>query len=169
MRTIVLVCSILAATLLAGWLADVRCNWTPSMPRGLYRLTSEAPQRGDVVACCLEGKVAAQALARGYLRPGSCPSGVQPLLKRLAGLPGDLVEVGPAGVRINGVLQPDSRPRQADRQGRELPQQALSSGSIPQGQALTLSDQHPGGFDGRYLGLVPLDSLRSVEPLWTIP
>lgn len=169
MRTIVLACSVLAATLLAGWLADVRCNWTPSMPRGLYRLTSEAPQRGDVMACCLEGEAAALALARGYLRPGGCPSGVQPLLKRLAGLPGDLVEVGPEGVLVNGVLQPDSRPRQADRQGRDLPQQALRSGLIPQGQALTLSTQHPGGFDGRYLGLVRIDSLRTVEPLWTIP
>ncbi|WP_460033483.1 conjugative transfer signal peptidase TraF [Megalodesulfovibrio paquesii] len=169
MRTIVLVCSVLAATLLAGWLADLRWNGTPSMPRGLYQVQDRAPRRGDVVACCLEGETAALALARGYLRPGSCPSGAQPLLKRLAGLPGDLVEVGPEGVRINGVLQPDSRPRQADRQGRELPQQALHSGIIPQGQALTLSTQHPGSFDGRYVGLVPLDSLRTVEPLWTIP
>lgn len=169
MRTIVLVCSVLAATLLAGWLADVRWNGTPSMPRGLYRLKREAPQRGDVVALCLEGEAATLALARGYLRPGGCPSGAQPLLKYLAGLPGDQVDLGPEGVRINGVLQPDSRPRQADRQGRKLPQQALHSGIIPQGQALTLSNHHSGGFDGRYLGLVPLDSLRTVEPLWTIP
>ncbi|AGW12399.1 putative conjugative transfer signal peptidase TraF [Megalodesulfovibrio gigas DSM 1382 = ATCC 19364] len=147
----------------------MRWNGTPSMPRGLYRLTSEVPQRGDVVACCLEGETAALALARGYLRPGGCPSGAQPLLKRLAGLPGDFVQVDQEGIHINGVLQPDSRSRQADRQGRELPQQALHSGIIPQGQALTLSNHHSGGFDGRYLGLVPLDSLRTVEPLWTIP
>lgn len=169
MRTIALACSVLTAALLAGWLANVRCNWTPSMPRGLFRVTSEAPQRCDLVALCLEGEAAALALARGYLRPGSCPSGAQPLLKRLAGLPGDIVQTSPEGISVNGVLQPDSRPRQADRQGRELPQQALHSGLIPPGQALALSAQHPGGFDGRYLGLVPLDSLRTVEPLWTIP
>ena len=41
---------------------------------------------------------------------------------------------------------------------------ALETGVVPDGQALALA-LHPGSLDGRYLGLVPLASLRRAEPL----
>lgn len=38
-------------------------------------------------------------------------------------------------------------------------------GVIPSGMALVVAD-HPGSFDSRYFGFVPLDSLQRVEPLF---
>lgn len=44
----------------------------------------------------------------------------------------------------------------------------VGSRTIPDGLALVLSDRHPGGFDGRYFGLVLIATLQKVEPvLWT--
>ena len=40
--------------------------------------------------------------------------------------------------------------------------------ALPEGLALVLSDRHPGGFDSRYFGLVPMASLRKVEPIFLI-
>ena len=42
---------------------------------------------------------------------------------------------------------------------------ALRSGVIPSGMALVLAD-HEGSFDSRYFGLVPLENLRRVEPVF---
>ena len=41
----------------------------------------------------------------------------------------------------------------------------LRSGVIPTGMALVLAD-HEGSFDSRYFGLVPLESLQRVEPVF---
>ena len=86
----------LALTLALLFGAGLRFNPTPSLPKGIYRIVSGAPApkdfvRGELVSFCLEGEFAELALERGYLEPGSCPSGLRPLLKRLAGLPGDVV------------------------------------------------------------------------------
>ena len=133
--------------------AGFRFNPTPSLPKGIYRLVSEAPTKNDLVSFCLEGEFAELALERGYLEPGSCPSGLRPLLKRLAGLPGDFVD--PSAFPIRSV----------DSQGRPMPS-VLASGIIPSGMALVLAD-HPGSFDSRYFGFVPLENLQRVEPIFT--
>lgn len=146
--------------------ALLRVNGTTSMPRGAYILDPfRELRRGDIVAFCPPGEWASLALERGYLDEGTCLSGVQPLLKRLAGMPGDAVAVTPEGVRINGVACPHSRPRKQDRLGRVLPAR-LTCGMIPPGFGLPLSD-HPDAFDARYFGWVPLDAMTRVVPLLT--
>lgn len=42
---------------------------------------------------------------------------------------------------------------------------ALLPGVVPPGMALVLAD-HEGSFDSRYFGLVPLESLQRVEPVF---
>lgn len=140
----------LALALVFG--AGLRFNPTPSLPKGIYRIVPGAPEKNDFVSFCLEGEFAERALERGYLEPGSCPSGLRPLLKRLAGLPGDFVE--PSAFPIRSV----------DSQGRSM-SPALVPGVVPPGMALVLAD-HPGSFDSRYFGFVPLDSLRRVKPVF---
>lgn len=156
-----------------AWIGGYRCNPTPSLPVGLYRLADGMPQCGDPVSFCLTGPFVGLAAERGYLKPGSCPSGLRPLLKVVAGLPGDLVQVGPAGIRVTppgaraACLWPDSRIKTTDRYRRPVPS-ALASGVIPPGFVLA-PGVHPGSFDSRYFGFVPLDSLRRTLPVfvWT--
>ena len=148
----------LALTLVLFFCAGLRFNPTPSLPKGIYCLVSEAPTKNNLVSFCLEGEFAELALERGYLEPCSCPSGLRPLLKRLAALPGDFVD--PSAFPIRAV----------DSQGRPMPSALLPwmSGVVPSGMALVLAD-HPGSFDSRYFGFVPLDSLQQVESVWLWP
>jgi conjugative transfer signal peptidase TraF len=133
------------------WCMGLRVNLTPSLPKGMYALCPGTPGKGDFVNFCLEGEFADLARERGYLEAGSCPSGLRPLLKMLAGLPGDA---------IPGNLFIHTR----DSKGRAMPT-ALPEGIIPSGMALVLAD-HPGSFDGRYFGLVPLDALQRAKPIF---
>ena len=142
----------LAMLLALAFAAGLRVNPTPSLPKGLYRIVSGTPARGDLVSFCLEGEFVDLARKRGYLEAGSGPSGLQPLLKRLEGLPGDFVDSASLVLRL------------FDRQGRPMPSVPLS-GVIPHDMALVLAD-HPGSFDSRYFGFVSLDSLQRVEPVF---
>ena len=144
------ICLALVFSLAFG--AGLRINPTPSLPKGIYRISPGTPGKGDLVSFCLDGEYAALAKERGYLQAGSCPSGLRPLLKRVAGLPGDIVNPGAMHIRA------------LDSQGRAMPS-ALSAGIIPPGTALVLTD-HEGSFDSRYFGLVPLDALQRVESVF---
>lgn len=147
--------------------AGLRFNVTPSMPVGLYRLVEGLPDRGDPVAFRLDGNGPFSRLAddRHYLPGSRCP-----LLKKLAALPGDTLVIDAEGIHIlppGGAdfrLWPHSRIKTVDSQGRPVPS-ALTAGVIPPGQALTLG-QHPGSFDSRYFGFVPLAALHKAEPVW---
>ena len=150
------VACVIAFALAWAWDAGYRINPTPSLPKGIYRVFPRdtglgTPGKDDLVSFCLEGKYAAMAMERGYLGSGSCPSGLRPLLKRLAGLSGDTVN--PTSLVL----------RAADSQGRPIPS-VLQAGIIPPGMALVLAD-HEGSFDSRYFGLVPLEILQRVEPV----
>jgi len=145
----------LALTFALVFGAGLRFNPTPSLPKGIYRIVSGAPAKNELVSFCLEGEFAELALERGYLEAGSCPSGLRPLLKRLAALPGEFVD--PAAFPIRAV----------DSHGRSMSPAliAWTPGVVPSGMALVLAD-HPGSFDSRYFGFVPLDSLQRVEPVF---
>lgn len=150
--------------------AGLRFNPTPSLPRGIYRVVAGAPERGALVSFCLAGEWAALARERGYLGYGSCASGLRPMLKHLAGLPGDAVIVTPDGIQVEPVSGSVSvwpaPAREHDNMGRPLPASSLRAGVIPAGMALTLAS-HPGSFDSRFFGLVPLADMARVEPVFT--
>ena len=104
------------------------------------------------MAFCLSGDYAELAKERGYLQAGSCPSGLRPLLKMVAALPGDYVDTSALCIRA------------VDKFDRPLAS-VLRDGRIPSGMALVLTP-HSGSFDGRYFGLIPLESLQRVRPLF---
>lgn len=163
-------CVIAVLALLAlGYASGFRLNVTGSLPRGVYRLADGPLHRGDVVGFCLEGAFAELARERGYVASGSCPSGLRPLMKRLAGLPGDQVRLTDEGI----VCGPEDKacrwqgvPLTRDGKGRPLARASLH-GTVPAGSALVLAD-HPGSFDSRYFGFVPLDSLVRMEPVFVL-
>ena len=146
--------------------APVFWNPTPSLPRGLYLATSEGPARGRLAVICLPGAASRLGLRRRYLRPGNCPTGARPVLKRLVGMQGDRVVVDVGGVEINGHRLPASAPRSRDAAGRPL---------TPYCRTVRLATDEwwlfaarTDSWDSRYYGPVPGRCLRTiVRPLLT--
>src|SRR5512135_1044615 len=150
-----------AVTLEVAGTVGYRLNLSPSMPRGIWRVIAgpaAAYQRGQVVAVC-------PPVNAPFLPRGSCPLGMQPLLKQLVALPGDVVTVTPAGVRVNdGSLLPHSAPLSHASNGQPLPQQ-VGTWRLT-GYWLYGADS-PRSFDSRYFGAVPVTSLQGVAtPVW---
>lgn len=166
-ETVMQFVDLLLIILMAAWLLGFRLNLTPSLPEGIYRISSDELQRGDLAAFCLSSDNPFSALAdeRGYLGPGICPSGLRPLLKKLVGLPGDNLIVADDGLILNGELLPGTVRPSHDRQGRTLPESLLKSEIISDGFGLLLSQDHAGSFDSRHFGLIPLESLKKVNPV----
>jgi type IV secretory pathway protease TraF len=77
-------------------------NLSASAPRGLYLAVAGRPTRGAWVVACVYPHAADLARARGYLRPGPCTAGVQPVLKPVIAVAGDVVEIGPDAVTVSG-------------------------------------------------------------------
>ncbi|MGE3537377.1 MAG: S26 family signal peptidase [Candidatus Tectimicrobiota bacterium] len=134
-------------------------NLTPSLPRGIYYLTSLTTlSPGLLVAFPPPVAVASLAIQRGYLAPHT------PLLKPLAALPGATVCVHDDGVRIQGLwVAPVAA---ADTRNRPLPRWR---GCVLLGPAEVFPLSFaPHSFDGRYFGPVDLESLLGqAQPLWT--
>lgn len=141
-------------------------NVTPSLPNGIYRITARPIAPECLASFCLKSEFTTQARERGYLAAGSCPSGLRPLLKEVAGLPGDVIGFQDGLITLNGQILAHTTRAVSDSQGRPLPTSRLRAGVIPQGQALMLA-QRSDSFDSRYFGLVPLDDLQWVKPIFT--
>lgn len=146
---------LLLALRYAAEVGGYRFNLSPSMPLGLWRVVATPPtdyRRGQAVVVC-------PPIDAPFLPRGGCPLGMQPLLKQLVGLPGDVVTVTPAGVSVNGQRLPHSAPLTQTADGQPLPQQR-GSGRL-NGFWLYGTDS-PRSFDSRYFGAVPLHCLRGV-------
>ena len=165
----IFVISLVASVVLAVlWSAGYRLNLTRSMPPGLYRVTDGPVQHGRLASFCLEdAEYIILARERGYLAAGSCASGLRPLLKVISGVAGDRLELPNGLIAVNGQPLAGTVIVSTDSQGRPLPPSRLVPGVIPPDKVLLLSQHHSGSFDSRYFGLVPLATLRLVEPIIT--
>jgi conjugative transfer signal peptidase TraF len=165
----IFVISLVASVVLAVlWSAGYRLNLTRSMPLGLYRITDGPVQRGRMASFCLEdAEYITLARERGYLAAGSCASGLRPLLKVVSGVAGDRLELHNGLIAVNGEPLAGTAIVSTDSQGRPLSSSRLIPGVIPPDKVLLLSQHHNGSFDSRYFGLVPLVTLRLVEPIIT--
>jgi conjugative transfer signal peptidase TraF len=145
----------------------IRVNFTSSLERGFY-VVSQRPS-ANLVEFCPEGKAAAMSLERGYRTPGgTCPDGGSPLLKAIAAVPGDQVEVTTNGVRVNGKLIPNSAAHFKDHRGRPLKPWPSGEYTVPAGQLWVLSDFNSWSFDSRYFGPIPSSIVQHrLRPLWT--
>ena len=148
------------------WRAGLRLNFSPSLPRGLYRTTEAAPHQGSLVLVCVPKPWASFARRRGYLGPGSCPGGTEPLGKRVAALAGDEVELAEEGLRVNGKLLRETAPLRIDSRGRPMPALFPWCFSLRRGEILVFAS-HPRSFDSRYFGAIPGEAvIAEVEPIW---
>lgn len=149
--------------------SSLRINLAPSSPVGLYVLLPFGSlSRGAFVVLCPPARLADFGLARGYLRAGFCPGGSMPMLKTVAALPGDEVTTAPLGLRVNGRLLPQSKPRRLDSRGRPLEALPLACYSVLP-DTLFVVGLHDESWDSRYFGPLPATCLRGVvAPLLTL-
>jgi conjugative transfer signal peptidase TraF len=146
---------LLVVTAVAG---GYRINLTPSEPLGLWRIVPlYRPLAIDdlVFICPPETAEMVKARARGYLRSGSCPGGVAPLIKTVIAVAGQHVEIG-ASVSVDGRVVSSSRLALRDGKGRPLT--PFPSGIVPPGYVF-LHSAFPGSYDSRYFGPVPISGI----------
>ncbi len=95
---------------LAGHLVRLRITLADSSTSaGVYRLVAAPAGRGALVAACLPTAIALTGITRGYLIKGDCPAGAEPVAKVIGALPGDVVQVEPDAVAVNGARFSNSR------------------------------------------------------------
>lgn len=140
----------------------VGLNVSGSAPRGLYRAVADAPGRGALVVACLPAAVGAFGRARGYLGPGDCPHRVQPVLKSIGAVPGDIVALGDDTVTVNGVSLLIRPIALHDTAARPLPHIASGSYRVARGEVWLFGLSHGSSWDSRYFGAVPVTLVRSV-------
>jgi conjugative transfer signal peptidase TraF len=152
--------------------AGYRLNTTSSMPEGIWHV-SPAPARLRtamiVVACLPAGPIAQMALRRAYVDPGPCSSGTEPLLKPIAAVAGDIVEVTGDGLAVNGAAIADSAPLARDDAGRTLPAIPIGARLVRPGEVWLVSDYSRKSFDSRYFGGVPVANIQAAAtPIWVL-
>ena len=155
--------------------AGLRLQHTASLPKGVYRVVRGTPparllKPGAIGLWCLPSGVAEWANARGYLRPGRCPSGVEPLAKMVLATTGDTVDFDGSGVRVGGRVMPYTQPVLRDAAGRSLTPVPFGRYVLRAGQAWVWSPYTPRSFDSRYIGPLPPSTLIGVvRPVLTLP
>ncbi len=165
-----IVCLAVATVLAASALLGIRWNVSPSVAPGLYLARQRAVIRGDLALVCLPEVMGRWARLRGYLRPGRCPSGSQPLGKWIAGVPGDRVEIFSETVAINGLTLEGSSRERTDAHDRPVPMVAEGVLVLGRGEFWLHSGRHRRSLDSRVYGPLDRSSIQAVlEPLWTFP
>ena len=138
-------------------------NTTASVPIGLWWRVDGPLTLGDVVRVPIEAFKATDWVPEVYWRRNAWGR-PKAFLKRVAGLPGDIIEAGEYGLLlINGQLIPNSAPLSADKAGRPLKAYPLPL-QLESDEIWLLSDS-PRGFDSRYLGSASLRQCRKILPI----
>ncbi len=152
-------CMCLAATIVAPPLPRLLWNASASAPIGLYRVApGRAVARGDMVIARTPLRVRALAASRRYI-----PANV-PLVKRVAGVSGDLVCAIGSRITVNGRAL--ATRRASDRLGRPLPWWA-GCRTLRDGALFLLMADTPDSFDGRYFGPTEAaDVIGKATALW---
>ena len=168
MKKTVIGAIIIGVGLLTAHECGIVWNASPSMPVGIWRVTAvRSIIRGQVVTLCPSQATAALGLDRGYLDGGECTTGVAPLLKPIAAVPGDTVEVSDVGIAVNGTLLRHSAAMAADDLGRPMQAVPVGTYAVGRGEIWVVSSYDPRSFDSRYYGPVPVENIRgTARPLF---
>lgn len=145
--SLVAIAGLVTAAVVGGY----RLNLTPSEPLGLWRIEklNRPVKAGDLVFICSPATAPfKEARRRGYLRRGLCPGGFAPLIKTVAALPGQQVEIGDYIV-IDGRSLAASVVRKTDGEGRTIT--PYPGGIVPPGH-LFLHSPFASSYDSRYFG-----------------
>ena len=135
-------------------------NASASVPLGLYSIEpARHLEITDLVAVHTPEPLASFMAERRYL-----PRGV-PLMKRVAGLPGQRVCRDGVHITVDGIDMGEALAR--DRAGRALPTWQ-GCRRIADGEVFLMNWQVRDSLDGRYFGLTSTDQIIGhAVPLWT--
>ncbi len=156
-----------------SYACGARVNRTNSLPKGLYWRVQKPPERGDIVAFWPDGSEPFRiARDRGYILPGVYNKidgvGYGLMLKRLMGIPGDIVSITDDGIVVNGRLLPNSMPLSHDNVGDPLPIVRITDYQLADHEALFVSDHLPRSYDARYFGVQNMRQIvEVVVPVYT--
>nr|WP_235916655.1 MULTISPECIES: conjugative transfer signal peptidase TraF [Rhizobiaceae] len=148
----------MGGVVVAGLIGGYRLNLTPSEPLGLWRIErlDRPVEAGDLVFVCPPANpLFEQARRRGYLRRGLCAGGFAPLIKMVAALPGQHIEIG-ENVFIDGRSLDLSAVLKTDGEGRAIA--SYPGGVVPPGR-LFLHSSFASSYDSRYFGPIPAAGL----------
>jgi conjugative transfer signal peptidase TraF len=144
----------IAALAAIAYFGGFRLNLTPSEPLGLWRIVAlQRPiEVGDLVFICPPVTTPfEEARRRGYVRRGLCPGGFAPLIKTVAALSRQHIEIG-ANVTVDGKPLASSIVRAGDGEGRPIT--PFMTGIVPL-RNLFLHSSFASSYDSRYFGPVP--------------
>ena len=135
---------VLTAVVSTRW---VRLNLSHSLPVGLYRLTAVPAEvsRGTLVVLPVPARV-------HHVWPSWIP-----LLKPVAGVPGDVVCSQEGRLQVQTM---DYGPVDLDTHGRPLPHLDSGCQTVPAGMVF-LASQVLKSMDARYFGMIPVDRLTA--------
>lgn len=105
-------------------------------------------QNGDVVVFTTAGI---------HALPGMIGAQPQDFIKRLAGLPGDKVQLVDGMIVINGITPAGLTGRRYLNMNHFFDREVV----VPEGQCLVLGDNSGNSLDSRYFGFVPVGNLHS--------
>jgi conjugative transfer signal peptidase TraF len=159
---------VFAALYLFAAVVGVRINTSYSLPMGLYIATKDPSAK--LVEFCPTGLFARQSSEREYRSRGTaCPDGAVPLLKPIVAREGDVVETTPLGIRVNGILLPQTAPLLKDGHSRALTPWPFGVYRVAPDTVWVASSYNRGSYDSRYIGPVSLSQIRRrLRPLWTL-
>ena len=162
----IVVTRILCPTLIVPALVGLRLNDSPSLPVGLYIVTSNP--NATLVEFCPAEPYASLAIARGYRDQGNCPDGGAPLMKPIAARSGDTVELSARGVTVNGKALQNSGALSVDTDRRQLLHWPFGTYRVQAGYVWVISSYNRRSFDSRYFGPLSVSSIRDrVRPVFT--
>jgi conjugative transfer signal peptidase TraF len=145
----------------------LRINTSPSLPVGLYVVTSDSS--ANLIEFCLAEPFAALSLARAYRSAGACWDGGAPLLKPVVAKAGDVVDLSVRGISVNGVLLANTAPLSKDTKGRLLEPWPFGRFPVAPGTVWVASSYHSRSFDSRYFGPVDTTAIRHrMKPFLTL-
>ncbi|MAN73871.1 MAG: hypothetical protein CME84_07265 [Henriciella sp.] len=127
-------------------------NRTGSAPQGLYWLSDEPFTRGRWVVVSSQSAEAQWAEEQGFVGRD------WPLLKQIAGFPGDEICRNGGAVSINGRIVAEAR--EVDSRGRALP--VWRGCKVLGPHEFFLLTPHPDSLDGRYFGAMERSDLMGV-------
>jgi len=136
--------------------AGFRINVTASFAKGVYKITERDAAKyaiGDLIIFCLPENIE----TRNYVPYGFACRGRASLMKRVAAVSGDRIEVRRGIVHVNGRLLKNGNVFKKDGKKRDM--KSCGDLTLSENEVFAMSLYDPKSFDSRYFGPITAKSI----------